>query len=582
MESIKWILGYLNKYKFRYSLGMFLVLLISLVNMINPFIFGKIVDEVMGQGKINLLMPLLVIALSIVIIKNIIGYGYQIVFETVSQKVLLQIREDLYNKLLSLDFSYYNRVRTGDIMARMTGDTDALRHFIAWVIFCSIEQLSVFIFAIVSMVYISPVLTVLMLAICPFIYYITKKMSDEINPTFYDIREAYSSLNSVVQENISGNRVVRAFNREEYEIEKFDKENKNYRDKNLATVNITKKFIPKLHLTTSLLNIIMILFGGIFVIQGKITIGDIVVFNSLLWALNNPMNMVGNLVNDTQRFIASSAKIRELLQTESKIKNSDNAINPRKIKGNIRFENVSFKFEDTDAVSNISFEVKRGQTIGIVGHTGSGKSTLINLLSRFYDPTKGNIYIDNINIKEMDLAKLRSSITSAMQEIFLFSDTVKDNISYGNHEADFSKVKEKAKIAQAHSFITKLDEGYETVIGERGVGLSGGQKQRISLARAMMKDSSILILDDVTSAVDMETEKKIQKELKEIGADKTTFIIAHRISTVSAADLILVLDNGEIVERGNHEELMSKKGYYYNIYNTQSGEFDIKEEITNG
>lgn len=582
MDSVKWILEYLNKYKFRYGFGILLVLLISLVNMINPFIFGKIVDDVIAGGKTNLLIPLLAIAVSIVLIKNLIGYGYQIIFETISQKVLLQIRKDLYEKLLRLDFSYYNSVRTGDIMARMTGDTDALRHFIAWVIFCSIEQLSVFIFAIVSMVYISPVLTMLMLAICPFIYYITKKMSDEINPTFYDIREAYSNLNSVVQENISGNRIVRAFNREKFEIEKFDKENKNYRDKNLATVNITKKFIPKLHLTTSLLNVIMILFGGILVIKGKITIGDIVVFNNLLWALNNPMNMVGNLVNDTQRFIASSAKIRELLSTESKIKNIDNAIKPEKIEGNIRFEDVSFKFEDTEAISNVSFEVRRGQTVGIVGHTGSGKSTLVNLLSRFYDPTEGNIYIDNINIKDMDLNKLRNSITSAMQEIFLFSDTVKDNISYGKPKVEFEEVKEKAKMAQAHNFITKLDDGYETVVGERGVGLSGGQKQRISLARAMMKDSSILILDDITSAVDMETEKKIQKELKEVAGDKTTFIIAHRISSVRESDLILVLDNGQVIEQGNHYDLMNKRGYYYNIYNTQSGDFNSKQEVSNG
>lgn len=582
MDSIKWILGYLNKYKLRYSFGIILVLLISVVNMINPFIFGKIVDEVIGQGKTSLLIPLIATAILIVVIKNVIGYGYQMVFERVSQNVLLEIREDLYKKLLSLDFSYYNSVRTGDIMARMTGDTDALRHFIAWVIFCSIEQISVFVFAIISMVYISPILTILMVSICPFIWLITKKMSDEINPTFYNIREAYASLNSVVQENISGNRVVRAFNREEYEIKKFDKENKNYRDTNLATVEVTKKFIPRLRLTTSLLNVIMILFGGILVIKGKITIGDIVVFNNLLWALNNPMNMVGNLVNDTQRFIASSAKIRELLETESKIKNSDNAVKPERIKGNVRFENVSFKFEDTDAVSNISFEAKRGQTVGIIGHTGSGKSTLINLLSRFYDPTEGKIYIDNIDIKEIDLNKLRNSITSAMQEIFLFSDTVKDNISYGRPKADFNEVKEKAKMAQAHNFIVKLDDGYETVVGERGVGLSGGQKQRISLARAMMKDSSILILDDVTSAVDMETEKRIQKELKEIGVDKTTFIIAHRISSVSQADLILVLDNGEIIESGNHDELIKKKGYYYNIYNTQSGDFNINKEAANG
>ena len=331
-----------------------------------------------------------------------------------------------------------------------------------------------------------------------------------------------------------------------------------------------------------MLSVIMILVGGVLVINNRLTLGDIVVFNNLLWALNNPMRMVGTLVNDTQRFIASSAKIRELLNTESKIKNHSNHVNLGKIKGDIKFENVSFKFEDTDAISNISFEVKRGETVGIVGHTGAGKSTLINLLCRFYDPTEGRILIDGIDIKEIDLATLRSSITSAMQEIFLFSDTIKDNIAYGNPKASLEEIKLKAKKSQAHDFITKLDDGYETVVGERGVGLSGGQKQRISLARALMKDSSILILDDITSAVDMETEKRIQKELKSIGKEKTKFIIAHRISSVRQADVILVLDNGEIVEQGNHQELIEKRGYYYTIYNSQSGNFNVQKGAVNG
>lgn len=582
MESIKWILGYLKEYKYKYSLGLFLVLLISLVNMINPFLFGRIIDEVIGQGKTNLLIPIITTVIAIVLFKNIIGYGYQIIFEKVSQGILLKVRQDLYEKLLSLDFGYYNSVRTGDIMARMTGDTDALRHFLAWVIFCSVEQVSVFIFAIFSMMLISPTLTLIMLTICPIIWFLTKQMSNKIHPKFYSIREAYSSLNSVVQENISGNRVVRAFNREKYEIEKFDRENENYKNKNLESVFIAKTYIPRLNLAASMLSLIMILVGGILVINNKLTLGNIVVFNNLLWALNNPMRMVGNLVNDTQRFIASSAKIRDLLSTESKIKNNSDIVKLDKIEGNIKFENVSFKFENTDAISNISFEVKKGQTVGIVGHTGSGKSTLINLLCRFYDPTKGKILIDGVNIKTIDLSLLRNSITSAMQDIFLFSDTIKDNIAYGNSKAELDEIKIKAKMSQAHDFITKLEDGYETVVGERGVGLSGGQKQRISLARAMMKNSSILILDDITSAVDMETEKRIQKELKNVGQDKTKFIIAHRISSVSQADIILVLDNGEIVERGNHQELIAKRGYYYNIYNSQSGDFNLQKGAVNG
>ena len=302
------------------------------------------------------------------------------------------------------------------------------------------------------------------------------------------------------------------------------------------------------------------------------------IFNSLLWALNNPMRMCGYLINDTQRFIASSEKIINLLNTESNIKNNEDIINVNKFEGNIKFKNVSLDIDGRRVINNISFEVKSGQTIGLVGHTGSGKSLIINLLSRFYDATAGEIYIDGINIKDIDLEILRGNIATAMQDIFLFSDTVKDNIAFSNPRASFSEIKRISKKAQAHDFIKRLDDGYETIIGERGVGLSGGQRQRVSLARAMMKNASIFVLDDVTSAVDMETEKKIQHELKNMEEKKTTFIIAHRISSIKQADLILVLDNGEIIERGTHEELIEKNGYYSNIFYTQYGNLNLKME----
>lgn len=322
----------------------------------------------------------------------------------------------------------------------------------------------------------------------------------------------------------------------------------------------------------------MILAGGLLVINKSITLGDLIIFNNLLWALNNPMRMCGYLINDTQRFIASSAKIIELLRTESNIKNNEETINLNKFRGDISFKNVSLDIDGRRVINNVSFEVKAGQTIGLVGHTGAGKSLIIDLLSRFYDATEGEIFIDGINIKDMDLDILRGNVAIAMQDIFLFSDTVKDNIAFSNPRASFPEVKRIAKKAQAHDFIKRLDEGYETIIGERGVGLSGGQKQRVSLARAMMKNASIFVLDDVTSAVDMETEKKIQHELKNMEEKKTTFIIAHRISSLKQADLILVLDNGEIVERGNHNELVKKDGYYSSIFYTQYGNLNLEVE----
>ncbi|MDU3348970.1 MAG: ABC transporter ATP-binding protein [Clostridium sp.] len=578
MDSLKWIFSYLKKYKFKYLFALLLVLFTSAINMVNPFISGRIVDKVLGKNQTNLLIPLILTMIAIIVFKGFITYAYQMILEKISQRILFKIRTDLYEKLLELDVNFYSKVKTGDLMARLTGDTDAIRHFVAWVVYNILSSVTTFAFAIISMMYVNATLTIFMLFVSPLIGFFTFKMSKEISPTFHNIREAYSRLNSVVQENISGNRVVRAFGRETFEIDKFNVENKNYRDRNLDTIKVTRKYIPKLEFLSNSLSVVMILVGGVLVVTNKITLGELVIFNSLLWALNNPMRMCGYLINDTQRFIASSAKIIELLRTESNIKNNEETINLNKFRGDISFKNVSLDIDGRRVINNVSFEVKAGQTIGLVGHTGAGKSLIIDLLSRFYDATEGEIFIDGINIKDMDLDILRGNVAIAMQDIFLFSDTVKDNIAFSNPRASFPEVKRIAKKAQAHDFIKRLDEGYETIIGERGVGLSGGQKQRVSLARAMMKNASIFVLDDVTSAVDMETEKKIQHELKNMEEKKTTFIIAHRISSLKQADLILVLDNGEIVERGNHNELVKKDGYYSSIFYTQYGNLNLEVE----
>lgn len=579
MESLKWIMGYLKYHIPKYSIALILVLITSLLSMINPFLAGDIVDRVLNGNEKNILIPILIIMLVVVVIKGILTYTYQMIFERVSQDILLNIRKDLYSKLLKLDFDYYNNTKTGDIMARMTGDTDALRHFIAWVVYNILSNLSVFIFAIISMAIVSLPLTLFMLAICPIIAIITIKMGVQISPTFYNIREAYSRLNSVTQENISGNRVVKAFSREYYEIEKFNKENLNYKEKNMDTTKIIGKYMPVLEYLSSFLSIIMILVGGILVINKSMTLGDLVIFNGLLWALNNPMRMAGYLINDTERFIASSIKIRELLNTESNIKNSKAPVKSERIHGDILFDNVSFNYGDTAALKNVSFEAKCGQTIGIIGPTGAGKSTLVNLICRFYDATEGEVLIDYTPIKNIDIKQLRSSIGMAMQDIFLFSDTIEGNIAYGNPSVSLDKVKDIAKLSEAHGFISEMPEGYDTIIGERGVGLSGGQRQRISLARALITNPSILILDDTTSAVDMETEFKIQKEVNLNNPNRTNFIIAHRISSVKSADLILVLDNGRIIESGTHDSLVNNKGYYYEVYKTQFGDFNLSKEV---
>ena len=573
MNSIKWIFGYINKYKVKFYLSLVAVLLSSLISMINPYLSGKLVDEVIMKNKVNILIPILGIMIATTIIKAIIRYTYQITFERVSQNVIFELRQKMYNKLQELDLDYYNKTRTGDIMARMTGDTDAIRHFAAWVIYNIFENLTVFIFALITMFIINAKFTLLMFALTPLVAYCAYKMTRESNPIFFSIREQFSKLNTVVQENISGNRVVKAFAKEDYEISKFEERNCAYMDTNMDLANVTQKYMPMLNALSNMFTVVMILVGGILIINEKLTMGELVMFNGLIWAINNPMNMVGWLINDVQRFIAAARKIRILINEETKIKNPVNGIKPEKIKGEIEFRNVNFEYDYEPVLKDINFHIKPGQTVAIFGQTGSGKSTIINLIERFYDVTSGEILKDGVDIRKYDLQALRRSISISMQDVFLFSNTIQENISYGVSEVDSNRVTWAAEIADASNFIQKLSDSYETVVGERGVGLSGGQKQRITLARSIIKDPSILILDDTTSALDVETEAMIQKNLNSIYKEKTSIIIAHRISSIKNSDLILVLDDGKIVESGTHEDLLRKQGHYYEVYKAQYGDY---------
>lgn len=574
MEALKWIGTYLKKYKYLYAFSLLMVILTSLTAMVNPFLTGRIIDQVVEGGLKEILLPTLGLMMLVVVGKAIVTYFYQWIFEVISQSIILQIRENAYKKLLELDFDYYKNTRTGDIMARMTGDTDAIRHFVGWVIYNIVINVCIFGFAIISMCMVNPILTLLMVSVCPFIGILTYKMGSKVRPIFHNVREAYSRLNSVVQENISGNRVVKAFTREDFEILKFEKENDHYKAVNVASTEILGSYLPILDFLASFLTVVMLVGGGSLVILGQMSLGDLVVFNGLLWALNNPMRSAGMLINDYHRFVASSSKIMDLLNTESKIKNTPSPLIEEEIKGEVTFDNVSFKYEDVDALRNISFTAKPGQTIGIIGHTGAGKSTLVNLISRFYEPTMGRILIDGVDIRHLDIHALRAQVAMAMQDVFLFSDTIESNIAYGDPDASFEKVKQVAALAEAHHFIQDMPEGYDTIIGERGVGLSGGQRQRIALARALLRHPPILILDDTTSALDMETELKIQKDLNATLQKTTTFIIAHRISSVKSADLILVMDEGSIAERGTHASLIEKEGIYYEVYQNQWGVFE--------
>ena len=418
----------------------------------------------------------------------------------------------------------------------------------------------------------------LMVCILPFTAITTLLQMRAVKPAFHKIRRQFSSINTYVQENISGNRVVKAFAKEDFEMQKFERENDDYRDSELACAAIWEKYIPVFEFFANILTVVLMLYGGILAIRGQISVGDMVTVNGYLWMLNSPLRMAGWYINDIQRFVTSVEKIYTTFSVQPRIKSPEKAVHVDHIRGEVEFRNVSFHTRNADVLEDVSFHVKPGQTVGILGPTGSGKSTLMNLLFRFYDAKKGEVLIDGVNVKKLNLQDLRDNIGIAMQDVFLFSDTIEGNIAYGRPDCSFEDVKRAAIAADANHFIKGTPEGYDTIVGERGVGLSGGQKQRISLARALTKNPPILVLDDTTSAVDMETETYIQDQLKKLEGSHTIFVIAYRISSIKDADLILVMQDGRIAERGTHEELVKKGGYYARVFEHQYG----KEALENG
>lgn len=571
MTPLRWFSGFLKKYRLAIAVGLVLMTVIVACAIVNPYISGMIVDDVIQGGAYELLPKLIGIMLAVTAVRAILRYATQMMFETCSQGVLYRMRDAVYRKLLQEDFAFYNRNRTGDLMSRQTGDMDAIRHFVAFVIYTVYENVLMFVFALVMIFMVNVKLALCMMAVLPFCLFTTYLQSKYVKPKFHECRQSFSSLNAFVQENISGNRVVKAFAKEEYEKEKFEKENDKYREAELGAASIWCRFVPIFELLSNLLMVVLILYGGYQVICGEMTLGNLVTVNGYLWMLSTPLRFAGWWVNDVQRFITSVEKIYDTYSKEPDVKKPKEGIKRKEMQGSIEFRNVSYEVEGEDIIHNISFSVEKGQTVGILGSTGAGKSTIMNLLCRFYDVTEGEVLVDGINVKNWDLHDLRDNIGMAMQDVFLFSDTIEGNIAYGKPDCTFEEVKEAAVMSDANLFIKAMPGGYDTVVGERGVGLSGGQKQRISLARALLKKPSILILDDTTSAVDMETESYIQEQLKKLGRKHTVFVIAYRISSIKDADVIFVMDEGRIVERGDHESLLKQNGYYATVYRHQNG-----------
>lgn len=593
-SNLRWILPYCKPDLSRVLGAVLLFIVNDTMALIIPLITGVIVDQVITGGHADMLTRLCLIMIVFTLIRVGSRYGYQMFMERFGQNTIFRLVSDQYEKLHQLDFTYFNHTRVGDIMSRMTSDTDAMRHFLSWTTYNILDCVVMFVGAICVMFAIDWRLALALACVTPFIWIFARQLSSHARPLFLDIRNSLASLNSMVEENIEGNRVVKAFVREDHETEKFDERNDDYMQRNMAQAYNSRRYLPWLDGCSFSLQLITLVFGGWLVINGYMTLGNLVSFNSFLWMIDGPVRQFGWLLNDLQRFNASCVKIRRLLTAKSRIVEKPDAEEsvkqavtiqsqvgqqraaaPDRISGEIRFDHVSFAFPDdpnTPILKDIDFFVPAGTKLGILGETGAGKSTLVNLISRFYDPTVGHVVIDGIDARDWPLTTLRSQVCVVAQDTFLFSDTIGGNIAFGaGNNRDENYIRRMAAIAGADGFIRSMPEGYNTVVGERGVGLSGGQKQRLSLARALADDPAILIMDDTTSAVDMETEAEIQRHLKEMGGSKTIITIAHRISSIKDADLILVLEHGQIVERGDHASLVKSHGRYWEIYKKQLG-----------
>ena len=579
MFQFIWLWENMKGVRKRTVLALFLAAIPSIAVIVNPSLIRYVVDNFVTQeGMVPVLhtpaevLPYLFAMAGIHILRMTLMYLSIILLETSSQTMVINIRQRLFANVMDQELMFFQRYRTGDLMTRFTGDLDMCRHCVSYIIRNLINNILLFFVAFIYLLTVNWRMTLVVIAIMPLIAVLRYFFVKRSRHLFITMREKLSGLNTTAQENIEGNRVVRAFAREDFEIEKFAEKNSEYKDINLR-VNINWfKFWPFVEAISQSMSVTIAAVGGIFVVKGMLTIGEMAVFMALGWAISEPMRMLGMLFNDLERFFTSASKVIDLYYAKPTVATRPDSVAPADgIRGEIQLRNVTFGYDSKKPVlKDINLHIAPGETVAIMGSTGSGKTTLLNLIPRFFDVQHGSVLVDGKDVRDYPIPALRQSIGIATQDVFLFSDTVEGNIAYGDIDLPVADVKQFAHMADADSFITHMPDGYDTIIGERGVGLSGGQRQRIALARAMAIRPSILILDDTTSAVDLETEYFIQEQLRSMDYTCTKIIVAQRISSVKDADKIVVLQDSTIAETGTHEELVAQGGYYAEIFRMQN------------
>lgn len=545
--------------------------------LVPPALVKRLVDDVfvasVQDGNFESRRGLLLLLTGGIVVATVVRAGFIFLrntfVEVYSQRVSRDLKQQMYDAIQAQSFGFFNSTRTGELMARLTNDVEMVRLLLAQGLMMGATGVFFVVASAAILLTLSWQIALFSMISAPFLFLATLRLRRELHPAITDVRAQFSRLNTAVQENISGIRVVKSFMRYDHELGKFAKENEGLTARRNISNRIWAKYMPATEILSGISSAIVLLVGGWLVIHGRISLGIWVQCNGYLWMLVQPMRSLGDVANQVAMAGASAERIFEILETPPSIMSRPNPRRPERIRGDVELRGVSWGLEGRPILRDINLHARAGSTVAIMGSTGSGKTSLVHLIPRFYDPDEGQVLIDGIDVRELDLAFLRDNVGLVAQETFLFSDTLYANLTYGREDAPLEAVQKAAVLAQAEEFIEPLEEGYETIVGERGVGLSGGQKQRASLARALMKEAPILILDDSTSSVDMETETRIQKALRNLDHRATTFIIAHRISSVLHADEIIVLDRGQIVERGSHGELVAKGGLYAEYFDVQ-------------
>lgn len=561
------LLGFLWPYWKILLIAVVCMIIVSVSNLIVPWIIKDIVDEVLAEKNIQMLYWVIAAILVIFLIRGVTTFGNRYLMGYIGQRVVTDLRKRLFAHLQRLSISYYDKRRTGEIMSNLTNDIGALQTAIVENFVSLIQEAAIFVGSFVSMIYLQWKLTVLCLVIVPMVSFIIKFFGKKLHQSGKNVQEKLADVTAMLQEVIQGVRIVRSFNRSDYEIQRFDDVNEANFKANVRTIRQSSQLTPFVEFFSAIAITVIIWYGGLSVIDGIMTSGELIAF--LIYAINlaNPTRRIAEAVGNIQKSLGAADRVFAILDTEPEVKNRPGAGALQVTAGRVEFDHVAFSYEaDHPVLTDISFTAEPGQTVAIVGPSGAGKTTIANILPRFYDVTGGSVRIDGTDIRDVTIGSLRDHIGLVPQDTLLFNTTIKNNILYGRLDATDEEVWEAVRAANAEHFIRELPMGIETRVGDRGLVLSGGQRQRIAIARALLKNPAILILDEATSALDTESEKVVQEALDRLMVGRTSFVIAHRLSTIQNADQILVINGGVIAERGTHEELMEKNGLYHELY----------------